>query len=76
MSDVEKACDQCDEILRMINEDLSTRAWDKGGDFFESVKEGVEDMRDTIVEHDRVTENQQQALDNWQEGVGKWIHDD
>lgn len=74
--DVDEAKEMIAEIDRMIEEDLSEKARDKGSDFFEDVQEQMADVEETIVENGYVTDNQERALRNWKTGVGKWIHDD
>lgn len=73
--DWEDAIEQCQEIIRLIDEDVSERALDKASDFFEGVREKVADIEETITEHQHVTARQQQALDNMESGVRRWIRD-
>lgn len=64
----EEAIEQCDNILELI-EELPDRA----EDFGDSIRTKVESMREWIVEHDHVTEAQQQSLDNMENGVLRWL---
>lgn len=69
-SDVQSALDQCDEILGMV-EDMP----DAGMEYGESVAETVSGIQETIEKFDRVTDAQQRALDNLQDGVERWLRD-
>lgn len=69
-----EAIQQCDTIVEMIEEEVSEKAKDKAGEFFEDVKAQVTDMQETLVTASHVTVNQQRALDNWEAAVAKWIH--
>lgn len=64
----DEAVEQCDNILELI-EELPERA----EEFGDSVREKVESMKAWIVEHDHVTEAQQQSLTNMESAVLRWI---
>lgn len=68
-----EATKQCERILEMIEDDVPEAAKEIAPAFFESVEKSVEDVMETIERSQRVTEKQADALDNWEEGVGKWI---
>jgi hypothetical protein len=68
--EVSDAIEQCEEILSMCDE-----VPEAGEDFAESVKESVSAVMETIERTNRVTERQWAAIDNWREGVGRWLHD-
>ena len=72
---VKSASEQCDRIVETIDE-LDEETRDKSAEFFESIREHVVEVQETICESDRVSDKQQQALDNWEKGVNKWVHDD
>ncbi len=63
------AIERCDNILKLIEEDLPERA----EDFGESVAEKVRDIRAWIEENDHATENQRKALENMEQAVLRWI---
>lgn len=60
--------EQCDRILALCDD-----VPERGEEFAESVRGKVESIRDWIEEHGEATEAQQQALDNMEEAVGRWI---
>ena len=64
-----------DRIIGRIEEDVPSGALRRAEDFFESVRTGVEDVKETITENGRVTGAQKRALENWAEAVGKFIPD-
>ena len=72
---VKKANEQCDRIVETIDE-LDEEVFNKASDFFEDVRTNVVDVQETICKRELVTENQQRALDNWERGVNKWVHND
>lgn len=59
------------QALRII--ELCAEVPERGEDFAASVAEGADDMMATIEERGDVTAEQQRALDNWEEGVSRWI---
>lgn len=65
---VSDALDLCDEILENLD-DIPVA----GEEFADSVREGVESVREWIGTHDAVTDKQATALENWAEGVGRWL---
>ena len=69
-----QASQQCDTIVGLIDDDVPESAWDTAAEFFESVRDGVVDMQETIDDTGFVTTKQQKALDNWEAGVRKWIN--
>jgi len=71
----EEASKLCDEILRMIEEDVSEKARDKAADFFESIVEKVKDIQGWIDENEHVTPKMLASLEGMQSGVAKWIRD-
>jgi hypothetical protein len=60
----------CEEILDRIDE-LPEAGWDFGND----IREKVESVKANIETHNRVTDGQQQALENWLDGIERWFHD-
>tara|TARA_Y100000310_G_scaffold117187_1_gene115936 strand:- start:534 stop:1004 length:471 start_codon:yes stop_codon:yes gene_type:complete len=64
----EDAYNQCDSILSLID-DIPEAGWDFG----DSVKEKVDGIQSTIVLNNWVTDAQQEALDNMQAGVERWL---
>ena len=69
--DVAAAIEQCERIVAMC-EDLP----EAGEDFGLSVSEKTSDIWKTIEATRRVTRGQQEALDNMEEGVNRWLHRD
>lgn len=67
-SAVLEALEQCDRIAEMV-EDLPDRA----ADFGIGVGEKTADIRLTIEQMQTVTSNQQDALDNMEAGVSRWL---
>lgn len=67
-SDADKAAKQCDRILDLCDE-LPSRA----EEFGESVREKVQSIRDCITQNGHVTDAQQEALDNMEAGVERWL---
>jgi hypothetical protein len=74
MRDWKDASEQCDRIADTIGELEDEGTVDKAPDFFESVKEKVTDIQETIDKRQQVTEKQQKALDNMEDAVNKWVH--
>lgn len=72
---VKSASEQCDRIVETIDE-LDDGTLDMAAEFFEDVRDKVVDVQETICKFDRVTDKQQKALNNWEKGVNKWVHDD
>ena len=70
---MDEALELCDEILRMIEEDVPERAHDKAPDFFEGVEEKVKSISETIEQSGQATDRQIAALENMQAAVSKWI---
>lgn len=68
-TDVSEALDQCERIITMAED---TDIPDEGQEFCESVAASVREVSETIERTGRVTAKQQQALDNWEAGVGSW----
>ena len=66
--DWEEACEQCERIIEKCDE-MPSRA----EDFTESVREKVQGIWGTIEVSEEVTENQQNALDNMEAGLDKWL---
>ena len=73
--DWEEASAQADRICELI-ENASAAAWDKAYEFFEDVEAKVKSVQETILRTERVTDKQQQALNNWEAGVSKWYHEE
>jgi hypothetical protein len=68
-SDVADTLDQCERIIQMAEDsDIP----DEGRGFCEDVAEKVRSVSETIERTGRVTARQQEALDNWESGVGRW----
>lgn len=68
--EVKLAIEQCERIIDMTDE-LPEAGWDFG----ESVAEKCRDIWKNIEKHNRVTEGQQDALDNMEDGVSRWFSD-
>lgn len=66
--------EQCERIIELIDDEVSDRAKDKAGDFFEDVREKCVEVSATIEKTGVVTPGQAKALAGWEEGVRKWIH--
>ena len=64
---------QCEALIDMIDDDVPDKAKDKAGEFFDDVRDKVVSMSETLTATGRCSEKQQQALDNWQAAVSKWI---
>lgn len=71
-TDCQAAVEQAGRIWKKI-EDASGDVWDRAYEFFEDVQEKVLSVQKTIQKSQRMTERQQSALDNWEEGVDKWL---
>lgn len=69
----EQASELCDEILRMIEEDIDEKARDRGIDFFDQVEEKVKNMQEWIDEKQHVTAKMISALESMKAGVANWI---
>lgn len=69
---VADALEQIERTLEQI-EDLPDEKYLAGADFFESVKEKLESMAQTIEKSKRVTERQTQAIERMSAGVAKWV---
>lgn len=66
----------CEEIVALIDDEIPDYAWNKAPEFFEDVRDGVMEVQGTIERTGRVSEGQEKALNNWKDGVSRWIHDD
>jgi hypothetical protein len=73
-ADVRDSLAQVERIKDMIEDEVSDEAKDRASDFFEDVLEHVTSVGETIERLGAVTERQRRALDNWEDGVGRWIH--
>jgi hypothetical protein len=62
-----------DEILRLIEDDVPEAAFDKAGEFFESVGERTKAIQETIARTGEATDNQVTALENMESAVSRWI---
>lgn len=71
--DWEDASEQCTRILETIDELEEDGVIDKAPEFFESVGEKIASMQGTIDRKQRVSEKQQEALDNMERGVNAWV---
>ena len=65
---MDEVLEQCDNILASCDE-----IPEEGEEFTLSVSEKVESIRDWCKAHGGVTEAQQQALDNMEAGVDRWL---
>ena len=65
--DWEEAAEELEKIIDRA-EDLT----EKAEDFAYSVIETAEDMRDWILEHERVTARQLTAIENWDNALSRW----
>lgn len=61
IKDLEALIDLCDDVP------------DAGMHFAESVADGARDMLELISSSDFVTEKQLDAIDNWTNGISRWI---
>lgn len=66
--EVAEALKQCDRICEMCEE-----VPERGEEFAMSVSDGVAEVAETIEAQQRVTADQQRALDNWESGVSRWL---
>lgn len=66
----------CEEIVEMIDDEIPDHAWNKAAEFFEDVRAKAIGVRETLGRTGWVSEGQERALNNWRDGVRKWIHDD
>lgn len=66
----------CEEIVELIDDEIPDYAWKKAPEFFEDVRDKVVDVQETIERTGQVSEGQERALNNWKDGVSRWIHDD
>ena len=73
--DKDEAITLCNEILDMIDSEVPDFAWDRAASFFESVRDKVSSMLETIETMDDPTIRQTNALENMREGVAKWLDD-
>lgn len=69
--DVTESVEQCLRILELLDE-LPEAA----DEFAGSVRESVNSMMRWLQENRRVTDRQQQALDNWEAACGRWLEPD
>lgn len=74
--DVEDALELAAKIESTIEDEVGDEAKDTAPDFFEDVLAKARSVARTIESKGRVTEGQKNALNNWYEGVRKWVHDD
>ncbi len=70
---VQEALNKCQEILALIEDEVSEKAKIDRAEFFESVTDGVKGVHETIERENKVTDRQQRALDGWEGGVRKFI---
>lgn len=63
------AIEQCEKIIGLCAEVTKPEA----AEFIDSVTSSVRSTHDWIEENQHVTDEQQTALDNWEEGVRKWL---
>jgi hypothetical protein len=68
--EVLEALKQCERIAEMCGE-----VPERGEEFADSVASGVREIAETIQQQNRITADQQRALDNWESGVAKWIRE-
>lgn len=73
--DVDEATELGEDILAMIDEDISAQAWSKAAAFFERCQTNVKGILETIENLGRVSERQEEVLRAWKEKVGRWIRD-
>lgn len=73
MLTVKEAKQLCDEILDMIENEVSEKAKDTAQDFFESVEEKVKNMQEWIEKNNHVTPKMVDSLKGMRSGVQKWI---
>ena len=63
-----EAIEWCEMILEMIDE-----LPDRAADFGESCGETVRGIRESIEQHQKITDGQRTALENIQRGVSRWL---
>jgi hypothetical protein len=68
MSEAIEAIEQCERIMEKIHD-----VPEAGEDFAASVSEKVDSIWQWIEEHGRVTPKQQEALDNMESGLDRWL---
>lgn len=71
--DAREAVEQCLLIVELLDDEIDEETFNKSPSFFESVRDGVVSISETIGNTHRVTPNQRRALDNWEAGVRKWL---
>ena len=62
------------QIAELIEELEDEGVVDRAPDFFESVKEKITGIQETVDNSQHVTKAQQDALNNMESGVRRWIH--
>ena len=75
--DVTQVTNALTETLELI-EDLEENypsLWDKGEEFFESVRGSCSSMLTSLMMQDSATSGQYSAAKNWNAGVKKWHPD-
>ena len=69
----DEAVELAQEIVQMIEEDITEEQYAAGDEFFDSVMEKAKDIGQSIQERKRASPNQVRALENMKKGVQKWI---
>jgi hypothetical protein len=74
----QKAATPVEEALERLAEivDLCEQVPDRGAEFAESVAGGARSMAETIDRTQKVTEEQNRAIQNWDAGVRAWLKDE
>ena len=73
--DMQEAIEYAQETLDIIDEDVDADALDRGQEFFESVRDRLLAMLETMEksDFDAPTAKQEQALRNMRSAVEKWV---
>jgi hypothetical protein len=71
-----EASNLCDEIVEMIDDDISEDAYDRAEDFFDGVRARAVSMQEWIDDAERVTPKMVDALTKMKQSVKAWIRDE
>ena len=72
---VERVKRLAQEIIEVIDDEVSDEAKDRAVGFFESVREKANEIEKTVTARAGYTVKQEQALENMLRGVRKWVRD-
>ena len=72
----QKASEQCDTIVELIDDEITEEMAEKADDgFFENIREKSVSIQETIDRNQHASEAQKRALNNMERGVRAWTHD-